>query len=275
MELKMPRGGFYVTLRCNLQCKLCAAHAPYYEKPWHPTIEELYHQVDRFFEIVDYIGHFSITGGEPLLRDDLGDVVRKLNVFSSRIGSLELFTNGTIIPNDDIMSAFKEYGGHIKFVVDNYGPNLSVNAENLAGLARRELPNAVIELRDYCTIDMHCDGWVDWGVGVNNNRTEEEAQAIFNKCSLPQKLEFVSCLNDGVIYPCPQTRRCIELGYIPFDPKEAVDLFDRSYTDAEIRQRIIDRYSLPNLRACKFCNGQCDDSIRYKPAEQLIKGAKR
>ena len=59
------RGGFYVTLRCNLRCKLCAAHAPYYKKPWHPTTEELCTQVDRFFELVTHIGHFSLTGGEP------------------------------------------------------------------------------------------------------------------------------------------------------------------------------------------------------------------
>lgn len=269
MTVNMPRGGFYVTLRCNLKCRLCAAHAPYYKEPWHPTIEELCNQADRFFEVVDYIGHFSITGGEPLLRRDLGSLVRRLNSYSSKIGSLELFSNGTIIPNNDIISAFKEYSGHVKFVIDNYGADLSINAEKFAKLARESLPDAVIELRDYCTIDMHCDGWVDWGVGEKSGRTDEEAQAVFNKCSLPQKLDFVSCVNNGVIYPCPQTRRCIELGYIPFDPVEAVDLFDRSYTDDEIRQRIIARYSLSQLRACKYCDGQCDDSMRYQPAEQL------
>lgn len=269
MEVNISRGGFYVTLRCNLKCKLCAAWAPYYETPWHPTTEELCSQIDRFFEVVDHFGHFSLTGGEPLLRNDLGVIVRRLSKYAKRIDSLELFTNGTILPDDDMISAFKEYSGNAKFVIDNYGSELSVNAEAAAELVRKELPEAVVELRDYYSIDMHCDGWVDWGVGIKPGRTDEEAQTIFNKCSLPQKLDFVSCMQNGVIYPCPQTRRCIELGYIEFDPKETVDLFDRRYTDEEIRERIVSRYSLPVLRACKFCDGQCDDSIRYQPAEQL------
>lgn len=268
MIVNMPRGGFYVTLRCNLKCKLCAAHAPYYKNAWHPSIESLCRQADRFFELITHIGHFSLTGGEPLLRPDLGILIRRLNLYSTQIGRLELFTNGTILPNMDIIKAFSEYNGAIKFVIDNYGPELSVNAEKAAILIHNELPEADVELRDYYSNNMHCDGWVDWGVG-KTKKTQAEAQEVFNKCSLPQKLEFVSCINDGIIYPCPQTRRCIELGYIPLDPKEAVDMFDDSYTDDEIRQRILDRYALTILRACSFCDGQCDDSKRYPPAEQI------
>lgn len=269
MIVNMPRGGFYVTLRCNLKCKLCAAHAPYYKNPWHPSIEELCKQADRFFELVTHIGHFSLTGGEPLLHQNLDMLVTHLGQYAQQIGVLELFTNGTIMPKDSVIDAFKQYPGPVKFCIDHYGPELSVNAERLASRIKTELPDATVELRDYYTDKMHCDGWVDWGVGHVKERTEDEAKKVFVKCSLPQKLEFVSCVNNGVIYPCPQTRRCIELGYIPFDPKEAVDMFDRSYSDAEIQQRIIDRYSLPVLNACKFCNGQCDDSKRYPPAEQL------
>ena len=32
---------------------------------------------------------------------------------------------------------------------------------------------------------------------------DEEAQEIFNKCSLPQKLDFVSCVNNGVFIDSP------------------------------------------------------------------------
>lgn len=269
MEVKMPRGGFYVTLKCNLKCKLCAAHAPYYKDPWHPTIEALCTQADRFFELIAHIGHFSLTGGEPLLRKDLSVLVHRLKQYSSQIGVLELFTNGTCIPDDALLSAFQAYDGSIKFVIDDYGPTISTKAKQAKDKIKCVLPHAACELRDYYSKNMHCDGWVDWKVGRVGNKTEEEAKLTFEKCSLPQKLEFVSCVNNGVIYPCPQTRRCIELGLIPFDPDECIDLFDNSYSDSEIQARIKRRYSLPVLRACSFCDGQCDDSERYPPAEQM------
>lgn len=269
MVVNMPRGGFYVTLRCNLKCKLCAAHAPYYKDPWHPSMDDLCRQVDRFFELVSFIGHFSITGGEPLLRSDLNVFVNRLHRYAGQIGTLELFTNGSLLPSDSLLEAFQTYPGNVKFVVDDYGPELSKNAQGCVDKVKAYLQEADYELRDYYSDHMHCDGWVDWKVGRTGSKTIEEIRETFRKCSLPQKLDFVSCVNNGIIYPCPQTRRCIELGLIPFDPKEAVDLFDRTYSDEEIQRRIIDRYSLPYLRACQFCDGQCDDSQRFRPAEQL------
>lgn len=268
MVLETPKVSFVVTLQCNLKCKLCAAHAPYYKQGYHPTVETLCLQIDRFFELVSFAGYFTLSGGEPFLRKDLDVLVRHLNQYSKQIGTLELLTNGSILPCDNVLSAFVEYNGSTRFIIDHYGQSLSINAEKLGVLLSQSLPEAMIEFHDYFSANMHCGGWVDYGVGKLPAKSTESACERFKSCAVPQKLKCLSYI-DGVTYLCSQARRCIELGLTVFDAQECVDLFDRDYTDYEIQSRIKNQYQLNMLQACRFCDGLCDDSRRFTPAEQL------
>ena len=86
-----------VTDRCNLRCQYCMPEAEYV---WLPrkdilTFEEIGFLVDVFASAgVDRV---RITGGEPLLRTDLADLVRLLAA-KSPIGDLALTTNGVLLP---------------------------------------------------------------------------------------------------------------------------------------------------------------------------------
>lgn len=115
----MPKLAFYVTLRCNLRCKLCAVYAPYYDKPFHPTYEFLVKCVDRYFEIVDHIKLFSVSGGEPLLRNDLSRIIDKVYTYVDRIERFEIITNGTIVPSDNIIESLSAFGKKLNLLVDN------------------------------------------------------------------------------------------------------------------------------------------------------------
>lgn len=55
---------FPITLKCNLRCKLCGANSPYYASPYHPSIDDLFDQLDALFRLVSYIDKFDIGGGE-------------------------------------------------------------------------------------------------------------------------------------------------------------------------------------------------------------------
>ena len=85
-----------VTDRCNLRCQYCM---PEEEYAWLPrqnllSFEEITRLVDIFAGLgVDKI---RLTGGEPLLRRDLADLVRQLAA-SSRLSDLALTTNGVLL----------------------------------------------------------------------------------------------------------------------------------------------------------------------------------
>lgn len=268
----MPKLAFYVTLRCNLKCRLCAVYAPYYKEPFHPTLEYLNQCIDQYFKVVERVRLFSVSGGEPLLRNDLPRVIEKIHQYEDRIDRLEIITNGTIIPSDELIDSLRKFEIELNFLVDDYGRDKSVNAL-VASEKFRKIKDAKVTLRDYHSNEMHCGGWVDYGISSDSplppKKSADEAKCLFAKCSYPQKLDFCTSMVNGKLYSCTQLRRLIELGVIAPDPSEVFDLFDPSQSPESIWARIKALYDVDMLSACAYCNGICDDSIRYPAAEQL------
>ena len=81
--MKKLNGTVIVTYRCNARCNMCNR----YKKPSKPeeelTVETIKKLPQMYFT--------NITGGEPFIREDLGDIVRELYKKSDRI---VISTNG-------------------------------------------------------------------------------------------------------------------------------------------------------------------------------------
>ena len=83
---------------CNLKCKNCLAFIPYYKEKFLMSTSEAEEIITAYFNIVDTVGTFTITGGEPLLNKDLYKILTIVNGFSAQITkSIDLVTNGTIM----------------------------------------------------------------------------------------------------------------------------------------------------------------------------------
>src|ERR1700686_3404408 len=84
-----------VTDRCNLRCNYCM---PQEEYVWLPREELLtFEEIARLVEVFTSLGvtDVRLTGGEPLLRRDLPQLVRMLAA-NSAIRDLALTTNGVL-----------------------------------------------------------------------------------------------------------------------------------------------------------------------------------
>jgi radical SAM protein with 4Fe4S-binding SPASM domain len=81
-----------VTKRCNLRCKHCSISE---EDPEELTTEEGF----AIIEEAAKLGHikFAFTGGEPLLRRDLYELIEYASSFDMQV---VMATNGTLITND-------------------------------------------------------------------------------------------------------------------------------------------------------------------------------
>lgn len=257
--LRIKRFCLPVTLRCDLRCRLCAEHAPYYETPYHPSFRELTAQIDALFLIADGVDLFDLTGGEPLLRQDLPQFIRYLlERYGARIGKLRLTTNGTLIPGAPLLESLQAWGNRTYVIVDHY--RVSSRVEEAARALREA--GVPFEAREYAE-DPHCDGWVDYG-DLSRKHGPAEARALFSRCMVP-KLGLFVCLVDGVLFPCARARILYEQGIT----KDCLAL-DRSDRTAEDRREALRAFlDRSTLDSCAYCNGLCQDSPRFPPAEQL------
>lgn len=250
-----------VTLRCNLHCKLCAERSPYYRCPYHPELPALEAQIDRLFTLADGVTMFDITGGEPLLRKDLHQLVRRLyERYGDRVGDLRIMTNGTLVPDGELLESLKLWGERVRVVVDHYA--VSRRCWEAAGAL--EAAGIPFEVRDYLN-DLHCDGWVDYG-DFSKKHDPAEAKKVFDACVVT-KLDFFVCLVDGVLYSCARARLLQERGIT----REGLDIMTLP-SNEEGRSALREFLNRTALESCAYCNGLCENSARFMPAEQLEPG---
>ena len=93
-----------ITGRCNFRCKHCLVSAPH-AKHGHPTTEQLLSVVEQMAECG--IASVSLTGGEPLIRDDFWQVVDALK--DHGILLTVIFTNGYLV-GEALLDGFESRG---------------------------------------------------------------------------------------------------------------------------------------------------------------------
>jgi hypothetical protein len=271
--INLKRAALIVSYRCNMRCKLCITYSPYYKTPGHYSLNDLCKATDKLFQIAGHIGKFTVSGGEPLLHKELPEIITHILKFRQQIDFVELISNGSIVPNDALMSVLKLNSGDIRLLIDNYGPKLS----NKLNEVDQKLKSAGVnyKIRPYFGNDPHCSGWVDCTDFSRKRFQEREAAELFARCVYPQKMGFSYAITNGVMYPCPFSRRCMELNIIPRKPEEFIDLFDKTQTVDEQREKLNGMQNAKMITACYYCAGVCEDSPHYPPAEQLKKDEKR
>jgi cyclic pyranopterin phosphate synthase len=126
-----------VTDRCNLRCNYCMPQEDYV---WLPRQELLtFEEIARLVEVFTSLGveDVRLTGGEPLLRRDLPQLVKML-VANPRIRDLALTTNGVLFAQQG--EALREAGLHrVTISLDTLRP------ERFSALAGRDTHAQVLE----------------------------------------------------------------------------------------------------------------------------------
>jgi hypothetical protein len=264
-EFHLLKAGIITTHRCTLRCKLCAERTPYYKERYHPTLEYLKRETDAYFNLVDYTMKFDITGGEPLCRADLPEFIHYLYKYKNKIGRARIITNGSILFSDALIEELKIFGKQIDVLIDNYGDNLSKNASKNAEILAE---NGIGYIHRDQSGNDHFGGWVDFG-NFNQTHSDDEISAFYKKCAISQKIGFGWRMKGGGLSPCAMTVQCIEFGIHTGNPAEYVNLFDESLSREQQISKMLRIFEADSLSACAFCNGMCDDSVRFKPAEQI------
>ena len=122
---------FELTYRCNLKCKHCYAGAP-------PTTKEMNTEtVLRIIEDIAETGFVGVpvSGGEPLLRDDLSVIMREIKNYDMEV---ILSTNGTLLTADKVRE-LKPYVDLVCVSLDSHEQSLHDDFRGVDGAQRMAL----------------------------------------------------------------------------------------------------------------------------------------
>ena len=266
--LNISRVVIATTLRCNLNCKLCFPKAPLLKKPWHPTTEYLKAELDRIFSVIDRCGRLDFSGGEPLLRKDLGEVLLHALKYSDKMeDGIRIITNGTLLPDLTLLETCKAHRDHIEFLVDNYGESVSKIIPDIESALKSS--GIRYSIRNNDPNSPHCGGWVDLGIEKGKRNTPETAIELFKKCICSNELRYAGAIEDGRQYVCKMSKLVTLAGWEPDRPTEYVDFMDMHKSVDELRKELQSLYERPYVAACQYCNGFFHDSPRYAPGVQM------
>lgn len=249
--LNIPEIEFCITTKCTLQYKDCCALIPQLDKTKRSEMNfsdfKLY--FDKFSAAVDTIRLLVMIGGEPLMNPELPQML-EYAAENNKIDFIKIITNGTMLPNSNLLNTLKKYNKKIYLYISNY----SCNPE-LKNLIKHE---KLLELLDENQIKhQKVDEWV-W--------LEEHG---FSKAAFPENItkdKFKNCFRtkctqiiNGKLDICSKATAGRELNMFEDD---SIDIINTT----NLRNDLIEFYSKEYLKACEYCI-LCDTKV--SPALQI------
>ncbi|MBR2408347.1 MAG: radical SAM protein [Lachnospiraceae bacterium] len=269
-EFALPRVTIPVILRCNLKCKYCINELQYFETKEDLTLEQFKKDLEMFFQIVDRVGKFELTGGEPFLRRDLEDFVRESVKYKDQFKWIRLDTNGTIPVRQELIDEIKKYGDLVEVFVSNYGEISRKAEENDRILTENNVNH---QLRKYYGEDAYFGGWIDNGKVFDRKRSPEETEKVYHNCAVYKELGGCWLLLNGKLHLCARCLQGTQHGAIPSVKNvDYLDIHDPSLSIEEKREIIRNMLECKAITACAYCDGSLgtdDPNKRVTPAEQL------
>jgi organic radical activating enzyme len=251
-----------MTTVCNLNCKGCLSFTAYNRNKMHFPLDAMKNEIDLLFNHVDYVNLFHVTGGEPLLYPHLIPLLDYIGEkYRDKIFWLGTTINGTIIPSQPILDAFKR--NNVKVYLDDYRENVELNRKNIDMVEQKLKENDI-----YYVIQKHGQ-WMDLDCSCERNTemSEEELSDKFDLCFVGYK-----SLHDGRLYMCDFADFARVAGLHAGEPEDYIDL-EHSIEKKELMEFIMDCSEKGYDSFCHRCEGNypINQKKRLAVAEQLAR----
>lgn len=266
--MKLKRTTMVITQRCTLKCKLCLAFMPYYENPKDMTLEEVNKILVNYFKLVDEVGTFSITGGEPLMHKDMANIMKMVYKYSDQIKEhIDIVTNGTIPFGDELIKTLYKNKENTRVIISDYGKFLSKNIDIV--VKQLEENNITYRIQSYADEDkLLYDGWVDFTDHSLKHKTEQEVLKQANRCIFRRGHYYV--INEGELHPCSRSYWRMRINVIKKDEMQYINLLNQTDKELDKNRKCLEHIEkLIALNSCAYCSGVYNGIKRFKPAEQL------
>lgn len=228
-----------LTQLCNLKCRDCGSLMPYYKRPRHFDLDQLFASFDRFMAFADRVKELRLLGGETFLYPYLDQVVHHYKD-NANIGGIYIYTNAVMLPSEDVMERITNEKTCIR--ISDYGA-LSKNKESLQALCKKH--NLRCEVLDSTE-------WRDMGGVEKRNYSKEKLIHVFEKCENAKCPSFC----EGKLYICPRAAHMEKLGFFANSEDDVLD-FTSEEACKDLTKDKIERFLFGReyFGACDYCNG--------------------
>lgn len=246
----VPRIELAITTHCSLKCAHCSHLMYLYEEPYHIPAKEVITNIEKFLDCIDQCVCIGITGGEPMLHQELKSIVDALVSFD-KVHFIDITTNGTIIPDEETIRTMKNKKIFVK--ISNYGK--STQPQKLASLLEQN--NISYKLyKDYYK-------WVDFGNFQFRNKKKSALYYDYIQCS---DGSYCKTILKNTIYGCHRAAYMSDIGLYSCSDSDKVDL---SESDKQKRtEEIKNLFNTKYMDVCNYCDKPLNNFINA--GEQII-----
>lgn len=167
-ELDLARLVVVLGTKCSLRCRDCSNLMTYYKPQEDFEIEEILTSLNNITQKARSILKCELIGGEPFLSKNLDDVLEYV-IHNETIKSVEITTNGTIIPNEKQIPLLKQ--SKVLVRISDYG-ELVDKSSIITFLKEHQIRYQVLGIEEWSL-----DGGVE-----SRNRTEAELKKQYRAC---------------------------------------------------------------------------------------------
>ena len=250
-----------ITTRCTLRCKHCNMFMPYYKEQIDYVAEDILHDLELLFRHVDYVVSYKLLGGEPLINNELANMIMQISEkYGDKIGNIGIITNGTILPNEELINISKKYD--VKFDFSDYTD--AVDYKKKFDEAVKRVSDAGIRYEVNRSLR-----WCDFGFPEKNKNYDfDEVREHMLSCG-----PLFHGLNDGKYYYCHVAWSADKAKLLKNVQDDYIDL--RTLGNGDEAKEVILEHSKGNMakgfvKLCKICGGCGNDNTDFvKAAEQM------
>lgn len=250
-----------ITTRCTLRCKHCNMFMPYYKEQIDYVAEDILHDLELLFRHVDYVVSYKLLGGEPLINNELANMIMQISEkYGDKIGNIGIITNGTILPNEELINISKKYD--VKFDFSDYTD--AVDYKKKFDDAVKRVSDAGIRYEVNRSLR-----WCDFGFPEKNKNYDfDEVREHMLSCG-----PLFHGLNDGKYYYCHVAWSADKAKLLKNVQDDYIDL--RTLGNGDEAKETILEHSKGNMakgfvKLCKICGGCGNDNTDFvKAAEQM------
>ena len=241
-----------VTERCSLRCEGCSNLMQYYKKPKNLDIDKLCSNIEQIVKRADEVIALRILGGEPFMNPEFIKVVDSFRD-SEKIIDIEIYSNATIFPNEEILNGLK--CSKVFMILSDYGSLSRKMSDWIEWCKNNEVRYTVIKM----------DVWQDCGKLERHDYTEQELMDVYANCTCRN----VPTVLDGKLYNCAYAANAANLGamYAEEMRRDYLEI-DDNLTSKDIDDFL---YNRRYLEACRYCNGRNANRAKIVPHIQTNK----